>query len=66
MNVFGWHQGGNLASCPPLCKLTVKENNPLLAILPLGMRRIRQLEEGGLFAEARVAHAGPEDSHEPP
>lgn len=61
-----WHQRGNLASCPPLCKLAVQENNPILAILPLGPRRIQQLEEGELFAEAQVALAGPEDSHELP
>ena len=50
-------------SCPPPWKLAVQENNSVLAILSLGIRTTPQPEEDGLFATARVGHAGPEESH---
>lgn len=54
-----------MSHAPPW-KLAVPENNTVLAILSLGIGRTPQLEENGLFAAARVRHAGPEDSHQPP
>lgn len=53
-------------SCPPPWKLAVQGNNTVLTILSLDIRRTPQLEEDGLFATAKVGHAGPEDNQQPP